>query len=192
MIEQEGTRWSGSLIGYAPNGDGIYLTCKHGYNAKKPVSLLLNKVAHGDGRVVAFAKETDLALVQGRVSSKMRPVRLAEESPYTSDEIVLVGHPREQFVRKTTTLKDRAFVYIWKLKEYRVYPEANGFSEPCLISEGSSQPGFSGGAMLQGGKLCGVIVSSTGNEHDAVAIPAETIVKFVKQNEKLFWRSVVP
>lgn len=191
MIDQGEGHWSGTLIGYAPNGDGLFLTCKHKYDLKKPVNLIVNGSVHGEGRIVAVSKDTDLALIQGTHPGRTPPLRIAADSPEIGDTVLMAGHPGSHVVRKTTVVKSSGWVESGD-KGWLLHPTEQKGTYKALVLEGSSQGGFSGGAVAHEGKLAGVVVGRNDQTHDAWAVPAESIVWFLRQNEKLFERSAVP
>ncbi len=185
-IQQNGTRWSGTIV-HVYQGEteirqtqfpGVttrhttyhhqVLTCAHSFNPKQPVEVLINRNEWHTGRLIAIDPKTDLGLIELPLENKrLSKIGLADRVD-EKGEGTLAGFGHKVYRERKTK-----------------YATVNG----QLKTEAMVRFGDSGGAFLIGGEVGGVIVSTNykseqagakpGNEQYGYCVPIAKVHRFL-------------
>jgi hypothetical protein len=132
---QDSESTTGTVVAFLEDGDGLILTCNHGRDAKKPVDVLIQRKAWSKGKVLAYDKDLDVALVKAPVGKGFDPIPLGDD-PEKGDCLV-AGFGDHNYLERRSKIK-----YISK--------------DGWLHIESPGRAGDSGGPVLVDGKLVGV------------------------------------
>ena len=140
------THGSGTVVGRLSDKRVVILTCGHGWISSQPVSVLIAAGRQIEGRVVATRNDNDvdLGIVVINHPATIGAYEIGDKSPPSKQEIVMEGFGSE-----------------WSSKYKRT--ESKGqLSATQFEIDAMARQGDSGGAVLWGNRLSGVLVGNVG------------------------------
>ena len=124
----------------------------------------------------------DLALVKVHASPPelQVPLALAKSVPDSGDHVLAAGHPGKEGEELGTDFNTLTGGVVVGQEDYQL--EDNAHTLRCIAFEGKIRGGNSGGPLVnERGELCGLIVGSTQDEQQGLAVPPQYIEDFLRQ-----------
>ena len=171
----------GTGSGVVMREDGLILTNHH---VVEDCQLVRVRFPSGEcsGGILVHYTGHDLALVKVHASPPelQVPLALAKSVPDSGDHVLAAGHPGKEGEELGTDFNTLTGGVVVGQEDYQL--EDNAHTLRCIAFEGKIRGGNSGGPLVnERGELCGLIVGSTQDEQQGLAVPPQYIEDFLQQ-----------
>lgn len=171
-IVKDVSSWSGTCVGRDNAGKLLIVSCGHGMQFGQPMQIEVDEGTPETGSILRLSQDPDLSLIVVDHPAPVQCFPIGDVVPNGASAVQLIGFPSGQFRSRQAKIDK----YI-RDRQGKCWME---LSLPCAQGE-------SGGGVIAGGRLSGVIVSTLDTRHPmarfyknhAFAIPLNDIQGFV-------------
>lgn len=142
QLEARTYAWSGTIVDRLPDKRLLILTCGHQFEQDKPVVVHIDQKRKCDGRFLGLDKQFDVGLIAATYPGEVNFYKVSSASPpAVGTRLIAMGYPGMENGRE-------------QIRYANVLRYSNEFG---FILSGQFEQGESGGALLHGNKVVGVI-----------------------------------